>query len=80
MRYLRCKENATAVCLNTSREKFKRLEELLGKKDAAVYKPLLTKIEDDFKASQKETAKAAPKMKSESKTKTNKKKSTKTSK
>ena len=80
VRYLRRKENATAVRLNTSREKFKRLEELLGKKDAAVYKPLLTKIEDDFKASQKETAKAAPKMKSESKTKTNKKKSTKTSK
>ena len=36
-----------------TKEKFHRLEELLGKKEAADYKPLVRKIEDDFKALKK---------------------------
>ena len=50
IRYLKRKDKgASDVRVKTSREKFKRLEQLLGKKDAAVYKPLLDKIIEDNK-------------------------------
>ena len=47
IRYFKRKDKGQK--LETARNKFKRLEELLGKKEAADYKPLLTKIEDDAK-------------------------------
>ena len=43
LRYLKRKDKGKSV--ETSRAKFRRLEELLGKKEAACYRPLLTKIE-----------------------------------
>ena len=43
IRYFKRKDKGQK--LETARAKFKRLEELLGKKEAADYKPLLTKIE-----------------------------------
>ena len=52
LRYLKRKDKGKSV--ETSRAKFRRLEELLGKKEAADYKPLLTKIEDDAKQAEKE--------------------------
>ena len=47
IRYFKRKDKGQK--LETGRAKFKRLEELLGKKEAADYKPLLTKIEEDAK-------------------------------
>ena len=56
IRYLKRKDKGVSETrVKTSREKFKRLQELLGKKEADNYKPLLTKIEDDYKAAQKTT-------------------------
>ena len=53
LRYLKRKDKGISEQrVKTSREKFARLQELLGKKAAADYKPLLTKIEDDYKAAQ----------------------------
>lgn len=50
LRYLKRKDkDATDARLNTAREKFVRLEELLGKKEAKDYRPLLTLIEDENK-------------------------------
>lgn len=50
IRYLKRKDKgASDVRVKTSREKFKRLEQLLGKKEAAVYKPLLDKIVEENK-------------------------------
>ena len=59
LRYLKRKDKGISEQrVKTSREKFARLQELLGKKAAADYKPLLTKIEDDYKAAQvKQSAK-----------------------
>ena len=51
LRYLKRKDKGQK--LETARAKFRRLEELLGKKDAADYRPLLTKIEGDAKAAEK---------------------------
>ena len=47
IRYFKRKDKGQK--LETARAKFKRLEELLGKKEAANYRPLLTKIEEDSK-------------------------------
>lgn len=47
LRYLKRKDKQQSP--DTAREKFKRLEQLLGKKDAADYKPLLDKIIEDKK-------------------------------
>ena len=47
IRYFKRKDKGQK--LETARAKFKRLEELLGKKEAACYRPLLTKIEEDSK-------------------------------
>ena len=47
IRYFKRKDKGQK--LETARNKFKRLEELLGKKEAANYRPLLTKIEEDSK-------------------------------
>ena len=47
IRYLKRKDKQQKP--DTAREKFKRLEALLGKKDAADYKPLLNKIIEDSK-------------------------------
>lgn len=56
IRYLKRKDKGVSETrIKTSREKFKRLQELLGKKEAADYKPLLTKIEDDYKLTKKAT-------------------------
>lgn len=53
LRYMKRKDKGISEQrVKTSREKFARLQELLGKKAAADYKPLLTKIEDDYKAAQ----------------------------
>lgn len=49
LRYLKRKDKSQK--LETARTKFKRLEELLGKKDATDYRPLLTKIEEQAKSS-----------------------------
>lgn len=58
LRYLKRKDKgASEARLKTSREKFKRLEQLLGKKEAADYKPLLAKIESDYKSSKVKTKK-----------------------
>lgn len=47
LRYLKRKDKpATDARLNSAREKFARLEQLLGKKEAKDYKPLLAFIED----------------------------------
>lgn len=47
--YLRRKDKAPSEArVKTAREKFNRLTILLGKKEAAAYKPLLTKIEEDW--------------------------------
>ena len=51
IRYFKRKDKGQK--LETARAKFKRLEELLGKKEAANYRPLLTKIEEDAKADKK---------------------------
>lgn len=51
LRYFKRKDKSQK--LETARTKFRRLEELLGKKAAADYRPLLTKIEDDAKKSKK---------------------------
>ena len=48
LRYLKRKDKGQNV--ETARQKFSRLEELLGKKEAADYRPLLTKIESDHKS------------------------------
>ena len=50
IRYFKRKDKGQK--LDTARQKFKRLEELLGKKEAANYKPFLTKIEEDSKAAE----------------------------
>ena len=48
LRYLKRKDKpATDARLNSAREKFARLEQLLGKKEAKDYKPLLVFIEDE---------------------------------
>ena len=48
LRYLKRKDKpATDARLNGAREKFARLEQLLGKKEAKDYKPLLAFIEDE---------------------------------
>lgn len=48
LRYLKRKDRpATDARLNGAREKFARLEQLLGKKEAKDYKPLLAFIEDE---------------------------------
>lgn len=48
LRYLKRKDKpATDARLNGAREKFARLEQLLGKKEAKDYKPLLDFIEDE---------------------------------
>ena len=48
LRYLKRKDKpATDARLNGAREKFARLEQLLGKKEAKDYKPLLVFIEDE---------------------------------
>lgn len=66
LRYFKRKDKGISEArVNTSKEKFKRLEELLGKKEAANYKPLVAKIEDDWKESQK-AEKAASKSAEES--------------
>ena len=50
LRYLKRKDKeASDTRLKTAREKFARLEELLGKKEAKDYRPLLTYIEDENK-------------------------------
>lgn len=49
LRYLKRKDKSQK--LETARTKFRRLEELLGKKEAADYKPLLKKIEEQAKSS-----------------------------
>ena len=50
LRYLKRKDKeASDTRLKTAREKFARLEELLGKKEARDYRPLLTYIEDENK-------------------------------
>ena len=50
LRYLKRKDKpATDARLNGAREKFARLEQLLGKKEAKDYKPLLAFIEDENK-------------------------------
>ena len=54
LRYLKRKDKGPSEArVKTAKEKFHRLEELLGKKEAADYKPLVRKIEDDFKAMKK---------------------------
>jgi len=54
LRYLKRKDKGPSEArVKTAKEKFHRLEELLGKKEAADYKPLVRKIEDDFKALKK---------------------------
>lgn len=54
LRYLKRKDKGPSEArVKTAKEKFHRLEELLGKKEAADYKPLVRKIEDDFKAIKK---------------------------
>lgn len=54
LRYLKRKDKGISEQrVKTSREKFARLQELLGKKESADYRPLLTKIEDDYKAAKK---------------------------
>lgn len=50
LRYMKRKDKGQKVA--TARQKFSRLEELLGKKEAAVYKPLLAKIEDEQREAQ----------------------------
>lgn len=53
--YLRRKDKAPSEArVKTAREKFNRLIILLGKKEAADYRPLLTKIEDDWADAQEE--------------------------
>lgn len=47
IRYLRRKDKSQKI--ETARTKFARLQELIGKKEAATYKPLLTKIEEESK-------------------------------
>ena len=47
IRYLKRKDKAQKP--DTAKNKFRRLEQLLGKKEAATYKPLLDKIIDDSK-------------------------------
>lgn len=50
LRYFKRKDKGVSdVRVKTAREKYKRLEQLLGKKEAADYKPLLSKIENDYK-------------------------------
>ena len=50
LRYLKRKDKGPSEArVKTAKEKFHRLEELLGKKEAADYKPLVRKIEDDWK-------------------------------
>lgn len=51
LRYLRRKDKSQKV--ETARTKYARLVELLGKNEAATYKPLLTKIEEDAKKGKK---------------------------
>lgn len=48
LRYFKRKDKSQK--LETARLKFARLQELLGKKEAADYRPLLQKIEDDARA------------------------------
>ena len=57
LRYLKRKDKQHSP--DTAREKFKRLEQLLGKKDAADYKPLLDKIIEDKKKDGKKKEKNA---------------------
>lgn len=50
LRYLKRKDKGPSEArVKTAKEKFHRLEELLGKKEAADYKPLVRKIEEDWK-------------------------------
>jgi hypothetical protein len=52
LRYFKRKDQSQK--LETARLKFSRLTELLGKKEAADYRPLLQKIEDDAREAEKE--------------------------
>lgn len=54
LRYLKRKDKGPSEArVKTAKEKFHRLEELLGKKEAADYKPLVRKIEEDWKKMKK---------------------------
>lgn len=70
IRYFKRKDKAQK--LDTARQKFKRLEELLGKKEAANYRPLLTKVEDDAKKAEKSKKAPVPESSASGKTKTKK--------
>ena len=49
LRYLRRTDKPNALTRrNTARQRFARLQELLGQQEAAAYRPFLTKIEDDY--------------------------------
>ena len=58
IRYFKRKDKAQKM--ETARAKFRRLEELLGKKEAANYRPLLAKIEGDAKQAEKEKKATVP--------------------
>ena len=58
IRYLRRKDKqASETRVKTAREKFARLEIIMGKEMAKAYKPLLQKIEDDYEALKKQSKK-----------------------
>jgi len=58
IRYLRRKDKqASEARVKTAREKFARLEIIMGKDMAKAYKPLLKKIEDEFESLKKQSKK-----------------------